>query len=156
MMFEKSLCILAANVHLIREVDLGRVEPLARVLVRLVGVVDGEEDAVRTDLMDAVLQSGAGEVTRGGDPDVLLEVLVDRLLAGLVKPERLLDVLQPMVDAPEIERDVLAQMSDDDLDTGKAIEDAVGHETEEVQADIICKGKWGSNEIFTLLILHVV
>ena len=106
--------------------------------------------------MDAVLQSGAGEVTRGGDPDVLLEVLVDRLLAGLVQSKRLLNVLQPMVDAPQIERDVLAEMSDDYLDTGIAIKDAVGHKTEEVQADIICKGKWGSNKIFALLILHVV
>lgn len=88
------------------------VPPGRAVLDRLVRVVDAEQDAVGSDLVDDILERVAGEVARGGDPDVLLEVVVDGLLAvpvvALLLGDGPLDVLEPVVDAPEVERDVLA------------------------------------------------
>lgn len=88
------------------------VPPSRAILNRLVRVIDTEQDAVGPDLVDDVLERVAGEVARGGDPDVLLEVVVDGLLAvpvvALLLGDGPLDVLEPVVDAPEVERDVLA------------------------------------------------
>ena len=54
------------------------------------------------------------------DPDVLSEVVSDGLLA--VQSQLLIDILPPMIDAPEIEWDMLAQMTNHDLKFGVAIE----------------------------------
>lgn len=120
------------------------VPPGGAVLDGLVGVVDGEEDALGADLADDVLEGVGGEVAGGGDPDVLLEVVVDGLLGEAVVPlldgERALDVLEPVVDAPEVEGQVLAQVADDDLEVGVAVEDAVGDHAHQVQADGVGEG----------------
>lgn len=69
-------------------------------------------------------------MTAGGEPDVLLEVVIDGLLAhgGYVffLRDRLLDILEQVVDAPEVEWDMFALVSDDDLKVGGTVEDAVG------------------------------
>lgn len=92
----------------------------------------------------------AGEVARGGDPDVLLEVVVDGLLAvpsiALLLGDGPLDVLEPVVDAPEVEGDVLAQVAHDDLRLGVAVEDAVDDEAHQVQADGVGEGQRRADE----------
>lgn len=69
-----------------------------------------------------------------------LEVIVDGLLAHdatLLFGERLLGVLEPAIYSPEVERGVLPEVADDDLEGGEPIEDAVGHEAKEVQANAV-------------------
>jgi hypothetical protein len=48
------------------------------------------------------------EVTPGGDLDILSEVFMDGLLAGLLKTEWFSDFLKPVIDAPDIEGSMLA------------------------------------------------
>lgn len=126
------------------------VPPGRAVLDGLVGVVDAEEDAVGADLVDDVLERVAGEVARGGDPDVLLKVVVDGLLAvpvvTLLLSDGPLDVLEPVVDAPEVKGDVLAQVAHDDLGLGMAVEDAVDDEAHQVQADGVGEGQGRADE----------
>lgn len=126
------------------------VPPGGAVLDRLVRVVDAEQHAVGADLVDDVLERVAGEVARGGEPDVLPEVVVDGLLAvpivALLLGDGPLDVLEPVVDAPEVERDVLAQVAHDDLGPGVAVEHAVDDEAHQVQADGVGEGQRGADE----------
>lgn len=131
-------------------------KPRASIPVGLVRIVEGEEDTVRTDLMNIVLQCGAGEVARSRDPNILLEVFMDGLLASLVQSQRLFDVLKPMIDTPEIKRNVLTQMPNDDLHFGEAIKDTVGHKAEQMQTDVICERERGSDEVPALCILQVI
>ena len=76
-------------------------------------------------------------MTTGGNPDVLRKVLSNGLLARLFETQGFLDVLKPVVNSPEVEGNVLAQVADDDLELGEAVEEAVGHHTEEVQTDAL-------------------
>lgn len=132
------------------------VPPSGAVLDRLVRVVDAEQHAVGSDLVDDVLERVAGEVARGGDPDVLLEVVVDGLLAvpvvALLLGDGPLDVLEPVVDAPEVERDVLSQVAHDDLGLGVAVEHAVDDEAHQVQADGVGEGQGRADEGLALRI----
>ncbi|KAJ0158904.1 Positive regulator of purine utilization [Colletotrichum tanaceti] len=125
----------------------------------LVGVVDGEQDAVGADLVDDVAERRRGEVARGRDPDVAAEVVVDGLLAhaaaapvavALGLGDGLLDVLEPVVDAPKVKGELLAQVADDDLEAREAVEDAVGDEAHEVQADAVGEGQRRADEVLAL------
>ena len=106
--------------------------------------------------MHTILQGRAGEMARGGDPDVLLEVLMYRLLARLVQSQWLLDILQPVIDAPKIKRKVFAQMSDDNLDFREAIKNAVRDQAHEVQTDVVGKREGRSDEVFPIFVQHIV
>lgn len=126
------------------------IPPSRAVLDRLVRVIDAEQDAVGPDLVDDILERVAREVARGGDPDVLLEVVVDGFLAipvvALLLGDGPLDVLKPVVDAPEVKRDVLAQMAHDDLRLGVAVENTVDDEAHQVQADCVGEGQGRADE----------
>lgn len=147
--FEQLFGIFPPNLGPIGNAQLGAVEPIASRLEFLERVVDREQDAVRTDLVHAEVERGRGEVPARRDPDVLVEVLADRLLAA--QPQRLLDVLEPVVDAPQVEGDVLAQVAQDDLQRRVAVEDAVGHHAEHVQADALGKGQRRADEPLPVL-----
>lgn len=81
-----------------------------------------------------------------GDPDVPLEVVVDGLL----------EILEPVVDAPEVEGEVLAHVTDDNLEVGEAVEDAVGDEAHEVEVDAVGEGERGPDEVLALGVQLVV
>lgn len=132
---EQLLRILPPNLSPVGNAQLRVVEPSAGRLELLERIVHREQDPVRADLVHAEVQRGRREVPARGDPDVLVEVLPDRLLAA--QPQRLLDVLEPVVDAPQVEGDVLAQVAQDDLQRRVAVEDAVGHHAQDVQADAL-------------------
>lgn len=83
------------------------------------------------------------------DPDILVEIIPDRLLAA--QAERLLDVLKPVVYAPHIKGDVLAEVAEDDLQLWVAVEDAVCHHSEDVQTDALGEGERGSYEPMAVL-----
>jgi len=86
----------------------------------------------------------------GSDPDVLRKVISNSLLARLLQAEGFLDVLEPVIDPPEVEGDVLAQVADDNLELGKAVEDAVGHHAEQVQADALGEAEGRSDQPFAV------
>lgn len=71
-----------------------------------------------------------------GQPYIVVEIVIKVLLyedvSGLFDKWSLY-VVQPMIDAPEIEGDVFSQVADGDFELRKAIEDAVGDHTEEMQ-----------------------
>ena len=154
--FQQLFRVLTTNIDFVLEVDLGRIEPMTSIFVGFVGIIDREENTVRTDLMDTVLQRRAGEMAGSGDPDILLEVLVDGLLAGLIQPEGLLDIFQPVIDTPKVKRQMLAQMSDDDLNPRKAVEDTVRNDAHQVQANVVGERKRRPDKVFAVLVLHVV
>lgn len=83
---------------------------------------------------------------RGGDPDVLGEIVADGLLAGLGQAEMLLPVLEPVVNAPHVEGDVLAEMADDNLQVGMAIKDAIGDHSQDMEAHALGKAEGRANQ----------
>lgn len=87
-------------------------------------------------------------MTTGGNPDVLRKVLSNGLLARLFETQGFLDVLKPVVNSPEVEGNVLAQVADDDLELGEAVEEAVGHHTEEVQTDALGEAEGRADQPF--------
>ena len=76
---EKLLRVLVADLGqvLCRKLAIQRLEPIASVLKLLVGVVNREEDSVDSNLVLYVLERQCRKVSRGGDPDVLVEVVTD-------------------------------------------------------------------------------
>jgi hypothetical protein len=133
---------------LFRKID--RVIPRTSILKRLERIIDTEEDSGSSDLLNAVLQRGSREMATGGDPDVLGKVLSDGLLARLLEAQRFLDILKPVVDPPEIEGNVLAQVTDNDLELGEAVEEAVGHHSEEVQTDALGEAEGRADQPFSV------
>lgn len=79
-------------------------------------------------------------MSAGGDPDVLLEVVIDGLLrhdTALLVGDGALDIFEPVVDTPEVKRNMLALVADDDLGGGEAVKDSVRDQTQSVQGDTI-------------------
>lgn len=83
-------------------------------------------------------------MTTRSDPDVLVEVFPDRLLA--VQTKRLLDILEPVVDAPEIKGNVLAQVAQDDLQLGVTVEYAIGDHAQDMKGDTLREGERWADE----------
>lgn len=83
---------------------------------------------------------------RGRDPDILSKVLADRLLARIRQTQELLPVLEPVVDPPHVEGDVLAQMAQDHLELGVSVEDTVGDHTQDVQTDAVGEAERWADE----------
>jgi hypothetical protein len=133
---------------LLRQID--RIVPRTSILKRLERIVNTEKDPRRPYLLNAVLQRRSREVATSSDPDVLRKVLSDGLLARLLQAERFLDVLEPVVDPPEVEGDVLAQVADDDLELGEAVEEAVGYHSEEVQTDALGETEGRTDQPFAV------
>jgi len=95
-------------------------------------------------------------VTTGGDPDVVIEVVVEGALANDIASlggEWLLNILEPVVGTPEVEGDMLAKMADNDLQLREAVEDTVGDDTEKVKRYGIGEGERGTNEVLALCVL---
>ncbi len=174
-MREKLLRVLVADLGqiLCRELPVQRLEPVARVFELLVGVVDREEDAVNANLVLHVLERQRREVARGGNPDVLVEVVTNRLFhrngasrlvdcrsarekriaeasVSRLHEKKLLScggslqqltIFKPVVDAPQVKWDVLAQVSHDDLELRVAVKDAIDNHAEEVGRDVVSEGE---------------
>jgi hypothetical protein len=99
--------------------DLGVIVPPATaVLNGFVGVVDTEQNAIGTNLVDRHTSCGSGEVSAGRDLDVLLEIVIDSLLSHdttLLVSNGPHDIFKPVVDIPEVEGNVLALVKADNL-----------------------------------------
>ena len=129
------------------------VPPATAVLNGLVGIVNTEQNAIGTNLVDDILQGGSREVSTGSDPDVLLEVVIDGLLghhATLLISNGPLDIFEPVVDTPEVEGNVFALVTNNNLQLGEAVEHSVGDQAQGVQADTVGEGQRGSNQILAL------
>jgi hypothetical protein len=131
---------------LLRKID--RIIPRASILERLERIIDTEKNSGSSNLLNAVLQCGSRKVATGSNPDILRKVLSDGLLARLLQAEWFLDILEPVVDPPEVEGNVLAQVADDDLELGEAVEEAVGHHSEEVQTDALGEAEGRADQPF--------
>lgn len=83
------------------------------------------------------------------DPDILVEVFPDRLLA--VQTKRLLNILEPVVYTPEIKGNVLAQVTQNDLQLGVTVEDAVGDHAQDVKGDTLREGERWADEPLAVL-----
>ena len=91
-------------------IDLRIIIPVTGVLEVFKGIVDGKQDSIRTDLCHAIMKSWRRKVATRGNPDILREIFSDGFLTGLLQPQRLLDILEPVIDPPEIERQVLPEV----------------------------------------------
>lgn len=83
-------------------------------------------------------------------PSVLFEMIVYRqfpkVLGALFQGNRLFNVLEPVIDAPEIESSVLTQVANNDLQIRFAIEHAICDQANKLQIDIFTKTEWRANE----------
>jgi len=132
------------------------VPPATAILNGLVWVINREEDALGAKVVSDVSEGLGAEVTTGGDPDVVVEVVVEGALADDIASlggKWLLDILEPVVGAPEVEWNVLTKMTDNDLQLREAVEDTVGDDTEEVERYSIGEGEWWTNEVLALSVL---
>lgn len=131
------------------------VPPSTAILNRLVGVVDREEDSLGAYVAGQIFEGRGAEVATRGEVDVVLEVVVDIFLAkdiSCLLRKRAFDILKPVVDAPEIVGDVLAEMTDDDLELREAVKDTVGHDAEKMQRYCVRKAKRWADEVLAILV----
>ena len=147
---EEFLRILPSNLQPIRIRNLHIIEPVTRILKRLKGIVDTEQNPIRSNLRHTKIQRRGAEMPRRRDPNVLRKVLPNRLLARLPQPQQLLPVFKPVIDPPHVEGDVFAEMSDDDLQFGVTIKDAVRDHAERVQGHAMRKRERGSDKPFSI------
>ena len=96
--------------------------PVGARLVVDEGVVDGEHDAVHAHLHDRAQQGRVGEVSAGGNPEVLGEVLPEGAWHCLVAHS-----FQGIVDAPQQERQALPHVAKDEFQAGVFVEHAGQH-----------------------------
>jgi hypothetical protein len=73
--------VVPPNLLLVRLVHRDVIVPVASITKRLERVVNREQNAISSNLAKTELQGRRGEVATGGDPEVLLEILADSLLA---------------------------------------------------------------------------
>ena len=106
------------------------VEQPAPVLVRGIGPVDREDDALRAEDHQRAQQRRQGEEAARGDVDVIEDVLGRHALeAGHLG-------WQVVVDAREHEGEHLAHVADHEPQLRMAIEDAAEHHAQDVQAGL--------------------
>jgi hypothetical protein len=82
----------------------------------------------------------SGEVTAHCKVEVVLEIVNELFLGECIVRflrQWSLNVLIPMAYAPEIERDVLAKLANNDLDLWEAVENAVADDAEKVEGDTV-------------------
>jgi hypothetical protein len=85
--------------------------PATAIFDRLIWVVDAEEDAVNAYLVHHILECRRGEVSAGGDLDILLKIIINGLLAhdfALPVSNGLLDTLEPVVYTPKVKGNVFS------------------------------------------------
>lgn len=86
--------------------------------------------------------------------------VVDGLLADVLVPllqrNGPLDIFNPVVDAPKVKGDVLAEVTHNDLQLGKAVKDTVDDQSEQMQVDTIGKRKRRADQELALRIQLVV
>lgn len=141
---EELLGIISADLLLVDVAQVHAVIPVTGIPKRLERVVNGKQDAVCANLGHTVLQRWCRKVPARCDPQVPLKVVPDGELARQAK--RLLDVLEPVVDAPDVKGQVLAQVTEDDLQLWVTVEDAVGHHAECVEADTLGEAQRRTDE----------
>ena len=126
------------------------IPPPTAVLNRLVRIINREKDPLSPHIAGQVLKRRRAEMPTSRQVNIILEVVVNILLTEHIPRllrERPLDVFEPVVDSPEVVRDVLAQVADDDFQFGEAVEDAVGYEAEQVQGDGIGEAEGRADEV---------
>ena len=111
---------------------------------RLEGIIHREQDAIRPHLAHAEIERRGREMPRGGNPNVLGKVLTDGLFA--IQTQGFLDVLKPVIDAPQVKGDVFAEMADDHFEVGVAVEDAVGDHAENMEGDALGEAEGWADE----------
>lgn len=136
---EQLLRILPPNLQSVRIRHLSLVKPFTSIGKRLKRIIDREQNSIRADLRHTKVQGRRREMPRGCNPQVLRKVLADRLLTRLPQTKQLFPVLEPVVDPPHVEWDVLAQMTENNLQFGVAVEDSVRDHSEDVQTYTLCE-----------------
>lgn len=144
------------------EEDTVGTELIDNILERVGGeVATGGQPDVGLEVYGVVTQrvshsssSICGEKKKNPDKTKGLLTVVDVLLAEpletLLLGNGTLDVLNPVVDAPKVVGDVLAQVAHNDLGLWETIKDTIGDKTQEVQADTVGKGQGRSDQVLAL------
>lgn len=115
---------------LVTIVEFDPVEPCRRFRHRLERVVGGEHDPIRTDLLDRVEQGRGAEVSAGGEVEVRAQVVPE----GVFDVEAAWGDGETVVRAPDVVRQKLAEVAEDDREIGVTVEEAGSHETQRVGA----------------------
>lgn len=91
-------------------------------------MINGKHDSIGPHSSDGIQQIRRREVTRCCQPDVLLEVIAK----GVLHRQPLMSIVSdhPVIDAPKVARSHLSKMSNDDLDTRKAVKDTISTHSE--------------------------
>ena len=106
------------------------IEKLARLLRRLEGIIGGEHHAVLAERGERAVERLGRAHARRRHHDILLDVL-RRRLGELDAVE-----LRPAVEAPEQERQRLAEMAEHQLGAREAVEQAAEHQPQGVRAGL--------------------
>src|SRR5512145_2682827 len=114
---EQPLRVAVQDLGLVLAAERHGFHPLRAGGVRYEGVVYGEQDAIDAHLHDAAEQGWRREVAPRGDPEMLAEGVAKRSLAIALARER-------HVDAPQRERERLAEVAENDLEPRIGLEHA--------------------------------
>merc|ERR1712093_6360 len=149
--FEQSKCILPPNRLLLAIFQFQSIKPGTSILITFERIVGREHDSIcAAEFFDAVLQGRRRKVPRGCDPDVVTKVLPDGPLTRLLQSQRLLDILKPMVDPPQVKRNMLSQMSDHHLEFGVSVKDPIDNHAQQMQAHTLCKAERRTDQPFAI------
>ena len=106
---KQALDVPAQNLRLVLGIELDALHPRRRGLVLDVREIDGEQNAIDANLLDAAEHRGIREEAARGDVEVLAERLAEvDLLVPRAREHR--------VDAPQQERQAFTEVADDDLE----------------------------------------
>ena len=120
---EQFRSIVSAYALLYIIVQISFIIPAACIFKALKRIVDRKEYPSISDLFHTVLQRWRREMPASCNPDIVSEVVIDRTFA--IETKWLLDIFEPVIDPPKIERNMLAQVTNDDLQLWMPIEDTI-------------------------------
>src|SRR5229473_7879248 len=146
---QQALDVAAEDLGLVLLAQRDAMHPLGPWPVLDKRVVDRKQDAVDPHLHHAAQQRRVGEEAAGGNPEMLAE--------GVAKPVRPGAVAhQGHVDPPQQEGQALAEMAEDDLQSGIGVEHAAQHEPDALGRGLHREAPGGAQDVRILLDIVLV
>ncbi len=134
----------AADLQAVGLADGGVVEPVCGMVHVLEGPVGGEQEAVRAHFEQRIDQRLRAEVARGGQVEILVEIVAQLALRGVA-----LGHVHPgvaVVHAPHVVGQAFAEVAQDDPEAGVPVEQAAGHEAQRMHGGFLRERPGGAHQ----------
>jgi hypothetical protein len=112
-------------------------------------MINRKHEAIRPHCSNSIHKIRRREMPRGGQPDILLEIIPHRILHGQASVLVVAD--HPVIDAPQVRGHHLTQVAHDDLHAGETVKDAVDAHAKDVPGDILSELEGCNHEPFAVV-----